>query len=146
MDSSLSENLSLMQRLTQLHNNADDVQQGILRDVTLLLNTKLNLHELGIYPELANTIINYGLPDFAEFEANTSQTANIIKQKIEKILVLHEPRLKDVSVTVTNFAKFSIGFTIDATYMIEPSPIKIKFDSKYQPDVQQFKVEEALHE
>lgn len=146
MKAVFTENFSLIERLTQAQNHPDNIQQGILRDVALLLNTRLTRKLPADFPELANTIVNYGLPDFSEFEANNSQAAAAIKHNIELLLKQHEPRLKDVIVTVNNVEKFSINFNIDATYMIEPNPVRIKFDSKYQPDLQLFDVKEQADE
>jgi type VI secretion system protein ImpF len=121
------------------------LEQSIMQDLTNLLNTKLdakivipdNLNELNA------SIITYGLPDFSLFDTSSQNSVGEkIKQIIEKTLNCHEPRLKNINVTLTDIAKYSINFTINATFMTDPEPINIQFDSKYRPDLQQFKVKE----
>lgn len=139
------EKISLLDRLI-ISDNTNSQLTNIVRDVSSLLNSRLNSLPIENFSELQTSLLNYGLPDFSHLEATNSQVSDKIKEKIKETLMLHEPRLKNIEITVTDIAKYSINFTINATFMADPDPISIRFDSQYQPDLQQFKVKEQHHE
>jgi type VI secretion system protein ImpF len=131
---------SLIDRLQG--NNELDARQALLRDISSLFNTKLARRNLNQYEEAEHSIINYGLPNFADFEANTQGISEKIKAEITQLLQRHEPRLTDMRVNISRVEKTSIHFSIAATLLNDPEPISIHFDSKYQPNLQQFNVKD----
>lgn len=140
----LTHSSSLLDRLLDTDNDIKNTKLSILQDLTHLLNTKVNLIIPDSLSEVKDSIAAYGLPNFSMMEGSTQNISDSIKKSIEDALALHEPRLKNISVDLTNVAKYSINFTINATFLVEPDPIQIKFDSNYQPNLQQFKVKDHL--
>ena len=130
---------SLLDRL-QSNPHENDLKSSLLRDLSNLFNTKLAYSDFSSHPEVARSIANYGLPCFAEYEANTQSISQQIKVEIEALLIRHEPRLRHISVKINRVEKTMITFSIMATLLNDPEPITIEFDSKYQPTIQQFKV------
>jgi type VI secretion system protein ImpF len=132
---------SLLDRL-QYVAQEKDIQSALLRDIFNLFNTKLPHHDFTGYEEAKNSIANYGLPNFAEYEANTALISTEIQQQIKELLERHEPRLKKITVTVSKLEKTNITFSISATLMNDPDPIQLVFDSTYQPTLQEFQLAE----
>jgi len=142
--SNSSHSSSLLDRLLDTDNDIKSTKLSILQDLTNLLNTKVNLVVSENLSDVQDSIVGYGLPNFSMMEGSTQNISDSIKESIEEALTLHEPRLKNISVDITNVAKYSINFTINATFLVEPDPIQIKFDSNYQPNLQQFKVKDHI--
>ncbi|MSP52920.1 MAG: type VI secretion system baseplate subunit TssE [Gammaproteobacteria bacterium] len=133
---------SIIDRLLDSPESNHEAKSAIMRDITNLLNTKVNLDINNDFNEVKTSILNYGLPNFSMMEASTKNISDEIQKSLEKTLLAYEPRLKNITVNVANVSKYSIDFTINATFMTDPEPINIKFDSNYQPNLQQFKVKE----
>jgi type VI secretion system lysozyme-like protein len=140
---------SIIDRLVGGTDTIIDLKQSVMQDLMNLLNAKIDTKLVATdhFNELNTSILTYGLPNFSLFETSSQNNmGEHIKQIIEKTLNRHEPRLKNINVTVTDIAKYSINFTINAAFMTDPEPINVQFDSKCQPDSQQFNVKEHHHE
>lgn len=132
--------------LDKLTNEASSTtyEARIIRDISNLLNTR-NLQTIPThFSEIETSILTYGLPNLAEFEAKKEEAARLVKAKIECILTHHEPRLKNIIVDINKIENFSISFSITATLLNEPDSFEIKFDSKYKPNEQQFDLNEHI--
>jgi type VI secretion system protein ImpF len=105
---------------------------AVRRDLEELLNTRQT--HVGLpdaYEQIRKSIVAYGLPDLLTLEAITSKHREDIADKIQRIIELFEPRLKDVRVTYVpgeNNAERSIKFKVDARLSVDPSP-DVAFDT-----------------
>jgi type VI secretion system protein ImpF len=105
---------------------------AVRRDLEELLNTRQTHVGLpAAYEQVHKSIVAYGLPDLVTLEAITSKHRETIAERIQKIVELFEPRLKDVKVTYVpgeNKAERSIKFKVDARLCVNPSP-DVAFDT-----------------
>ncbi len=105
---------------------------AVRRDLEELLNTRQT--HVGLpdeYVQIQKSIVAYGLPDLLTLEAITSKHREDIADKIQRIIELFEPRLKDVRVNYVpgeNSAERSIKFKVDARLSVDPSP-DVAFDT-----------------
>ena len=76
------------------------------------------------YSELARSIVTYGLPDLASLDASTPGKQEEIGKIIEKIIALHEPRLRNVRATMVRARtiELRVRFHIDAELRVDPAP------------------------
>lgn len=79
---------------------SDDVKACIVRDVAALLNTRagMDLDMLDAFPAARNSLLSYGLADFAALSMGSSSDRAAMCASIERAIVAHEPRLAFVSV------------------------------------------------
>lgn len=94
-------------------------------DLEELLNTHRSHQVLETqYAELARSIVTYGLPDLAFLGGSTAAKQEAIGHIIEKVIVLHEPRLRNVRATLvkSRVLDLSVTFHIDAELRVDPAP------------------------
>src|SRR5437773_186930 len=97
--------------------------ESVRDDLEELLNTRRSHPVLeNQYPELAHSVATYGLPDVTLLGANTPAKQEVIGQIIEKIITLHEPRLRNVRATLlkARALELSVRFHIDAELCVDP--------------------------
>lgn len=143
-----TDNLPPSSLLDRLCNTLDEMnaKDALMRDLFHLFNTKLPHYDYSEYSELPTSILNYGLPNFAEYEANTKTISDKIRLEILNLIETHEPRLRNVDIQVNHVEKNSITFSIKAVLMNDPEPLSIVFDSKYQPVLQEFNIKDSNRE
>jgi type VI secretion system protein ImpF len=116
------------------------LREGVLRDLAWLLNTT-NLLSLGAtakLPHLANSVVNYGVPDISGVSVaslNTSQLERGIRQAIWDF----EPRLIRSSVSVKVMAGGSLDhnkltFAIEADLWAQPYPERLYLKTELDLD------------
>src|SRR5262245_12716252 len=77
------------------------ILESVREDLEDLLNTRRSREVLEKhYAQLARSIVNYGLPDLTSLDTSTSGKRELIAQLIEKIIAVHEPRLRNVRATL----------------------------------------------
>lgn len=139
------------QALTTRHRSRqqvlDECQQSISRDLESLLNTRSALlaSSLASYPAVSDSIVNYGLIDFAGMcmtsDADQQQICNAVREAIER----HEPRLDKVAVTLRpkkgsiNRVEFMISAQLKSALHQEP----LAFNAVFRPSLQQYSIEDA---
>jgi type VI secretion system protein ImpF len=98
---------------------------SVHEDLEELLNTRRS-RELpeAQYPELARSIASYGLPDFASLNTSSLVKREALGGILEKIITLHEPRLRNVRATMDTpkGPDLSATFHIKADLRVEPAP------------------------
>lgn len=137
-----SENVASLNTIVDKLTNRQSLfsDANFLKDIGNILNTKSRKLDLTNYPEVNNSILNYGLPNFSEYSLSTNEICQLITDDIKKTLLQHEPRLESIEVESNSIKNGAINFVILATLRNEPAPIEITFDSSYTPTLQQFKV------
>jgi type VI secretion system protein ImpF len=135
------------------HQRAGDIgslRQSVLRDLEWLMNT-VNLESVlsfDAYPELADTVVNYGMPGLS---GNTINTADreAIRQLIRKAIETFEPRILANTLRVSlideeNLANpHAIAFQIEGTLWGRPLPEALFLRTELDLELGDVKVTEA---
>ncbi|HEV2971480.1 MAG TPA: type VI secretion system baseplate subunit TssE [Pirellulales bacterium] len=105
----------------------EQVILAVRRDLEDLLNTHRSIiHLPEEYPEILQSPVGYGIPDFGSLSTSTPQQRNSIGQMVEEIISRFEPRLREVTVHVKDDSRgahhLSVRFQIEARLRIEPYP------------------------
>jgi type VI secretion system protein ImpF len=100
--------------------------QAVLRDLDDLLNTRLAVTDVPPdCKEVVTSIAAYGLPDFSNIPAGTSEQRSQIGRLLETVLARFEPRLRDIKATMVEdprLLKRSVKFLLSARLVMDPSP------------------------
>lgn len=100
--------------------------ESVRRDLEDLLNTRRGISEIEEeYVELRNSIVNFGMPDFASLDTTTFQDRERLADVIEHIVEQFEPRLKEVRAvmdTSWDSGKFDVRYQIEAKLSVDPAP------------------------
>ena len=81
----------------------DSLKQAILSDLVDLLNARARCTEwLDEYDALNNTLLDYGLPDFAGRDFATDEDREFLKRSVAEAIRNFEPRLKSVTVELSS--------------------------------------------
>ena len=106
------------------------VVDSVRDDLEDLLNTRRSQKLGEEYAELIRSIVSYGLPDLTSFDTSTSGKREQIGPIIEKIITLHEPRLRNVKATLVRSHNLDLRalFHIDAELRADPAP-KVSFET-----------------
>jgi type VI secretion system protein ImpF len=103
------------------------LRESVQRDLVWLLNSASldTLEDMQPYPQVARSVLNYGMPSFAGtalHSMDVKDTARRIREVIEQF----EPRLSRVQVTPvtgeSNTDEMTIAFRIEAELWGQPSP------------------------
>ena len=133
---------SLLDRLTDEHpdqavESSDDrvlsqrqVREAIIRDLEWLMNTGnlATATDLSAYPEVATSVLNYGIPDLSG-----SMSSNIDVEKVElqvkQAIMQFEPRILRHTLSVRaekdddSMGRNAVVFIIEATAWGQPTPV-----------------------
>jgi type VI secretion system protein ImpF len=129
---------------TLLRISAEDMKDAVARDLEALLNTRSVVSEtlLMPYPECSNSIVSYGMTDFADLSLSSPSDRARICASIEKAIACHEPRLRNVKAVLDvregtiNRLNFSITGLLVASASEEP----VNFDAVLQPSTLQYSI------
>jgi type VI secretion system protein ImpF len=114
-------------------------REGFLRDLRWLLNAKCHVEGEGLedFPEVAQSVFNFGMPDPAG-RSIISEDYSMIEQQIHAAILRFEPRILPGSLEVHAVEEFNkaapntIGFEITGTLwampMHEPFHVKTQMD------------------
>jgi type VI secretion system protein ImpF len=108
------------------------LRASVLRDLTWLFNTTqlAALQDLAEYPEVAKSVLNYGLPDLAGHTV-TSIDVPKLEQLLRQAIWHFEPRLIQRSVRVrllvdaNVMSHNSMSFAIEAELWSQPTPLQL---------------------
>jgi type VI secretion system protein ImpF len=107
------------------------LREGVLRDLAWLLNSTnlLSVIDAGKLPHLANSVLNYGVPDLS---GNSVSNLNIshLERGIRQAIWDFEPRLVRSTVTVKALARRGavlnkLTFEIEADLWAQPYPERL---------------------
>jgi type VI secretion system protein ImpF len=129
---------------TLLRMSAEDLKDAVARDLEALLNTRSVIPDglLTGYPECSESIVSYGMIDFADLSLSSPSDRAYICACIEKAIARHEPRLRDVKALLdvregmVNRLNFSITGLLVASTSQEP----VNFDAVLQPSTLQYSI------
>ena len=104
----------------------------VRRDLAWLLNTThlKAMQSLDEYPQVARSVLNYGLPDLAG-RTTSSLDTTMLEQVIRKVILDFEPRLVARTLRVKLFVDEkqmnhnSMSFDIEAELWAQPLPLRL---------------------
>jgi type VI secretion system protein ImpF len=116
----------------------------VLRDLEHLMNARNPFFDVAAeFPEVARSVISYGLPDISSLYLTRTKDQQDLRQAVENAIATFEPRLDKVKVTAIPMETGEISidgqksdrrivaamrFRVDAVLLIDPSPEAIAFD------------------
>jgi type VI secretion system protein ImpF len=111
------------------------VVESVRLDLEDLLNTRRSHDILDAtrFPELARSIVTYGLPDLSVYGGTTQARLEAIAEVIESTIAQHEPRLRNVKATLirSSTADLKVRYHIDAELRADPAP-RVAFDTEIE--------------
>lgn len=124
-----------------------ELRESVRRDLEILLNTRQRCIPLSKdMQHLANTFINYGIPDYTGVNLGVDDEREKFSKIIEKIIVNNETRLKSVKITlIDDYSSVdrTFRFRIDGILKVEPAVKPVVFDSKMEPVSRTFEVKDV---
>ena len=108
------------------------LKTGVLRDLAWLLNTGHleTTEDLDGYPEVRQSVLNYGMPDLSGLTAAGTDTARLEKA-VRKAIVEFEPRINGRSLKVkinvdrNNMSRNALIFRIEGELWAQPTPLAL---------------------
>ncbi len=109
------------------------LRRAVRRDLEALLNARRRLWAIPrSYPELANSSMSFGLPDYSAGAMNEPGAREALRRDIERCIKQFEPRLIHVSVLLlprSDELDATLQLKIDALLHAEPVAEQISFDT-----------------
>jgi type VI secretion system protein ImpF len=126
------------------HQVLRELKQAVRRDLENLLNTRARCQSGPPHlKELKQSLIQYGLPDFAGAGLGDAQDREAICKILQTVIRQGEPRFKTVAVQLLGEDEpldRTLRFRIDALLIADPAPEPIVFDSILKPATGDFEV------
>jgi type VI secretion system protein ImpF len=125
----------------------EQLKDSVARDLEALLNTRaaLSPEVLERYPECRDSIINYGLIDFAGFCLSSIDDRAAICASLKAAIERHERRLRNVSASLV-MVEGSVNlltFVIHATLEVHPTAEPVNFNAVLQPTTLHYSISKA---
>jgi type VI secretion system protein ImpF len=127
------------------------LREAVLRDVAWLLNTT-NLEagaDLGAYPEVRHSVLNYGIPDLAgTFVSRTNIDA--LERNLRQAIIDFEPRILSRSLTVrlepnaSQMSHNALTLLIEGELWAQPIPLRVYLKTQIDLDVGDVQVVDQL--
>jgi type VI secretion system protein ImpF len=121
-----------------------DMKVSVRRDIENLLNSRRrNVVLSPRLPELANSLLAYGVADFSGAGPATAKQREAFCRALEEVIRNNEPRLLEVRVELSTNPEpgdRTLRFRIDAMLRADPAPEPVIFDSALEPVSQTFSV------
>jgi type VI secretion system protein ImpF len=119
--------------------------ESVRDDLEELLNTRRSHKVLETqHAELAASIVTFGMPDITSIDATSPAKQEEIGRVIEKAIMLHEPRLRNVRATLVRSRgpTLRLQFHVDAELQVDPAPA-VAFDTVVELTTGQASVRES---
>jgi type VI secretion system protein ImpF len=124
----------------------EQMVEAVQRDLEDLLNTRQVVIDVPeSYREVNGSIVTYGLPDLASFNAITPEQREDIGRALEAIVSRFEPRLKDVRATMIGSGdglERRVRFKVEARLCVDPAP-EVAFDTILELSTGHYSVKQA---
>jgi type VI secretion system protein ImpF len=124
-------------------------KEAVIRDLGWLLNTVSldSVFDLSAYPEVQQSVLNFGLPDISGHTASSIDTTDLEK-KLRSVIYEYEPRfIKNslkikVSADAEEMSHNSLVFEIEGVVFGQPMPFQVILRSELDLECGQFNVRE----
>lgn len=126
-----------------------NLRDGVLRDLAWLLNTTnlMSVSDVPNLPHLANSVLNYGLPDLSGASLANMNMA-MLERAIRQAIWDFEPRLIRASVVVKGAPSTEsitkIAFEIQADLWAQPYPERLYLKTELDLDVAHLSLSESI--
>lgn len=107
------------------------LRESVLRDLNWLFNATQTSDDLSDFPEVASSVLNYGLPPLSGHTASTIDPL-VLQQRVRQAILDHEPRILpetlNVEVVVTDVQldhHNQIGVRISGQMWAQPVPLEL---------------------
>jgi len=122
-----------------------EAMRSVTRDLQALLNTRSALPQASLapYSAVSDSIVNYGLVDFAGMCMNSDTDQQEICKSVRLAIERHEPRLHNIEVILQarKGAINRIDFVITAQLKNSPLTEQMSFNAVFRPSLQQYSIE-----
>lgn len=119
-------------------------KRTIARDLEALLNTRVAIspEELAAYPACRESIVNFGLADFAQLCLTSSTDRKKICDLLTAAIVRHEPRLVQVRARLVEEAGVvnRLSFAISGQLRTLANDDRVQFDIMLEPSSLQYAI------
>ncbi|NUO71546.1 MAG: type VI secretion system baseplate subunit TssE [Frateuria sp.] len=131
--------------------SATRLRDCVARDISWLLNC-VSLGsgvELDDYPEVARSVLNFGIPDLTGM-ALAGVDASVLQRQLREALLAFEPRLTGSTLRVavnTNTKRMdqqSLVFNIESEMWAQPIPLNLYLKTEVDLETGRFSVSESL--
>jgi type VI secretion system protein ImpF len=123
------------------------IKDNVARDLEALLNTRhgLDMAELEAFPNIRNSILSFGIADFSNQSLANPNHRQAICRSIEQAIHVHEPRLRqvDVSLSVEASTLNRLYFVIKAILVVDHGREHVSFDALLQPLTLQYSISQG---
>lgn len=125
----------------------EQLKDSVAKDLEALLNTRAVVPEelLKQFPELNNSIVSYGLKDFAGLSLASADDRADICRSLERAIARHEPRLRNVRASLErdmgNVNRLNFGIT--ALLVVNTCNEPVNFDAVLQPSTLQYTINKS---
>lgn len=127
--------------------SVEEMKDAVARDLEALLNTRMVLPEglLKGYPECSNSLVSYGMNDFADLSLSSPSDRATICACIESTIARHEPRLRKVeaALELREGAVNRLDFSITALLVLNNAQESVNFDAVLQPSTLSYSINKA---
>ncbi len=125
----------------------EELKDAVARDLEALLNTRtvIGADLMARFKECADSIVTYGLNDFAGCSLSSTDDRAYICKCLETAIGRHEPRLQNVKATLelSGAAINRLNFAITALMVVSTSEEPVNFDAVLQPSSLQYTISKA---
>lgn len=122
----------------------DTLMASIARDLEALLNTRtaLSAELLAPHPEVAASVANYGLIDFAGMCLTSDTDQKAICAAVQLAIERHEPRLRNINAALRlqRSGINRIDFVITAQIRVRADLDPVEFNAVLEPSTQQYSI------
>ena len=122
-----------------------EYKASLIRDLETLVNTRqcLVASRLDDYPELAGTILEYGMPDFTSKGVLNPEDRRLIQAQLERAITVGDPRFRAVKVQLLNqqIGHRMLTSRVDAVLHLQDATRQVSFDAVLQVNTQEYKVQ-----
>ncbi|BCL70003.1 lysozyme [Vibrio nigripulchritudo] len=122
---------------TQFPLSNQQVVKGLIRDVEALLNTRLSWVKVdNDLPELRQSLLTYGLPDFSSMPFSSKDGQQHLCRIVRETILEFEPRFKEVLVAIIEDKEQLdriLRLRINAVYELGKKHHELVLDSEVEP-------------
>ena len=113
------------------------LRESVRRDLEHLFNTRARCLSTPAGTEmLDNSLLNYGLPDVANYNLMASESRRVFCRDVERIILRFEPRISSVRVLAEGALDrddHRFSFRVEAVLRASPAAEVVVFDSVLNP-------------
>ena len=128
-----------------------ELRKGVLRDLNWLFNTAriMNAEELDAWPQVRNSVLNYGLPPLSGVAASGLDISKL-ERALRQAIVDFEPRIIPDSISVKAMLEAGtldhhnlISLQIEGLLWAQPVPIELLLRTQFDLESGQNRVDET---